>query len=293
MFKSIRVAGVLATPLLLGACGLPVGVQIASLIADGISVLTTDKTLTDHGISAVTQQDCALWRGVEGDNICRESDTDDTVKTALADAGADASPVLDARGDLPLAEGDKPTAELPPQSVAPPTAAPATTPTAPQPILISEKRVVVPAPRKPTGADGLSPPPLDEDKMILGAPKSPRAPAEPMQLASLKARPAMAAIVPAKATGGNGERPKRTYFIVASYHRQADAERFSGKHAALKASVLQGTAKGRTVYRVAVGPVADGARTQTRRDLKRSGFKDTWKLTLRTPRVVTELASAD
>jgi len=288
MFKSIRVAGALAAPLLLGACGLPVGVQIASLIADGISVLTTDKTLTDHGISAVTQQDCALWRGVEGDTICRESDTDDTVKTALADAGADASPILDAQGDLPLAEGDKPTAELPPE----PAAAPAP-PAAPKPILVSEKRVVVPAPRKPTGADDLSPPPLDEDKMILGAPKSPRAPAEPMQLASLKARPATAAIMPAKAAGGIGERPKRTYFIVASYHRQADAERFSGNHAALKASVLQGTAKGRTVYRVAVGPVADGARTRTRRDLKRSGFKDTWKLTLRTPRVVTELASAD
>ena len=273
MLKTIRVAGALAAPLLLGACGLPVGVQIASLIADGISVLTTDKTLTDHGISAVTQQDCALWRGVEGDDICRESDTNDTVKTALADA----SPAMDAKGDLPLAKGDVLTAELP----LPPSAAP----TSPKPILVSEKRVVVPAPRKPTGTNNPAPPPLDEDKMILGAPNKPQAPARPMQLASLKAQPANAT-----ATAGHSA---RTYFIVASYYRQADAERFSGKHAALKASVLQGTAKGRTVYRVAVGPIAEGARTRTRRDLKRSGYKDTWKLTLKAPRVVTELASLD
>ena len=72
-------AAVLA-PLVLGGCGLPIGVQIASMFADGISLLTTDKTLIDHGISAITDQDCIVWRGVKGEEVCQDKafDPEDT-----------------------------------------------------------------------------------------------------------------------------------------------------------------------------------------------------------------------
>ena len=39
---------------------------------DGISYLTTQKSLTDHGLSVVSQKDCALWRGVTEGQICRD-----------------------------------------------------------------------------------------------------------------------------------------------------------------------------------------------------------------------------
>ncbi|MBT3359130.1 MAG: hypothetical protein HN403_05830 [Rhodospirillales bacterium] len=66
-----RFLAIFALPLLLGGCALPVGLQVASLVADGISFVATDKALTDHGISIVTKKDCAMWRGLKGDDICR------------------------------------------------------------------------------------------------------------------------------------------------------------------------------------------------------------------------------
>jgi hypothetical protein len=58
--------------LFLSACVLPPSVQIASWVADGVSYIITQKSLTDHGISFITQRDCALWRGIKGEAICRD-----------------------------------------------------------------------------------------------------------------------------------------------------------------------------------------------------------------------------
>ena len=65
MSNAYRFAGAVAAPLLIAGCGMPIGVQIASFLADTVSVITTDKTLTDHGISSITKKDCALWRTIE------------------------------------------------------------------------------------------------------------------------------------------------------------------------------------------------------------------------------------
>lgn len=60
-----------AVLLLLTGCGLPPAVTVASYVADGVSYLTTGKTVTDHGISAATGQDCAvIGHLIEGKPIC-------------------------------------------------------------------------------------------------------------------------------------------------------------------------------------------------------------------------------
>jgi len=41
-------------------------------VFDGLSFAITDKTITDHGISAVTGKDCALTRILMKDRICLE-----------------------------------------------------------------------------------------------------------------------------------------------------------------------------------------------------------------------------
>jgi len=69
-----RVIAAVIGGLLLGGCALPVPVQVVSWALDGFSLLTTKKSLTDHGISALAQQDCALWRGVTEGSVCREDD---------------------------------------------------------------------------------------------------------------------------------------------------------------------------------------------------------------------------
>lgn len=57
--------------LLLGGCGLPMALQLASLAVDGAAVVSTGKTTTDHAISAVAEKDCALFRKLSGEDICQ------------------------------------------------------------------------------------------------------------------------------------------------------------------------------------------------------------------------------
>ncbi len=82
--NSLSTICLLLAPLVLGGCSLlPVSFQVASFALDGISLVTTQKSLTDHGLSAVAQKDCALWRGVTGEGICQEEiDTSTTAEKA-------------------------------------------------------------------------------------------------------------------------------------------------------------------------------------------------------------------
>jgi len=76
--------------LLLGGCALPVPIQIASWALDGISYLATEKSVADHGLSMVAQQDCAVLRGLlsEGE-FCRDIKDSTTV---VVDNGSGKSP---------------------------------------------------------------------------------------------------------------------------------------------------------------------------------------------------------
>ena len=56
---------------LLGGYGLPIAFQIASLAVDGIALASTGKTTTDHAVFTVTSKDCALFRGLKGEEVCR------------------------------------------------------------------------------------------------------------------------------------------------------------------------------------------------------------------------------
>jgi hypothetical protein len=56
---------------LLSGCGLPPAVMIASYAADGVSYVATGKSVSDHGISAATGRDCAVWRIIKGEPICK------------------------------------------------------------------------------------------------------------------------------------------------------------------------------------------------------------------------------
>ena len=77
----LRLAAALGLLALAGGCALPPAVAIASYAIDVGSFVATGKTATDHGISLVAQEDCALMRVFEGP-ICQE-DPD----YQLADAG--------------------------------------------------------------------------------------------------------------------------------------------------------------------------------------------------------------
>ena len=52
-------------------CSLPAGVSAVSWAIDGASYITTKKSLTDHGLSFLAGQDCALYRFVTGNDVCQ------------------------------------------------------------------------------------------------------------------------------------------------------------------------------------------------------------------------------
>jgi len=60
----------LLSVLFLSGCALPPAVSVASFVADGVSYVLTGKNTTDHAISAVVGQDCALIRVVRDKPIC-------------------------------------------------------------------------------------------------------------------------------------------------------------------------------------------------------------------------------
>ncbi len=59
-------------PFLLGGCGIPLGIAIASYAADGALLIATDKTSTDHLLSMSSGKDCAMWRVIKGREVCVE-----------------------------------------------------------------------------------------------------------------------------------------------------------------------------------------------------------------------------
>lgn len=319
MSSTIRIAGALLAPLALGACGLPIGVQIASLFADGVSYLTTDKSLTDHGISAVTGEDCALWRGVEGANICHEPASDKEAETIVAALGKPKAPtsapvMTAARGDADLpTEVFAEAPEAPPAKpnvialnerqpkpvakIAPPAATNAMIlgtdlPPPPQPAQV--RRVIetapLPAPAtKPKAtvkmAEALPLPPPPAPQAAKSEPQRPIKLTQPkLERASVK----LPAKAPAKQTVSAG---KATYYVIASYRRAADAAKFANRNAKTQAQVIEGTAGGRQVYRVAVGPIDRKDSRAVKARLKQAGFKDTWRLTLNSAPVETEVAT--
>jgi hypothetical protein len=61
----------LSLPLLLSGCLSPAA-TVVSFAADGASYAATGKTITDHGASFVTAQDCASWHFFVGRAVCED-----------------------------------------------------------------------------------------------------------------------------------------------------------------------------------------------------------------------------
>ena len=66
---------VVVAPLALSACGGPIELTVAKLAGDLISYVTTGKSTTDHAVSFVAEQDCALHRPLLDEDICKDHET--------------------------------------------------------------------------------------------------------------------------------------------------------------------------------------------------------------------------
>ncbi len=62
MRRTLPFCSIICFSFLLGGCSLPASVSAVSWAIDGASYVTTKKSLTDHGLSLIAGQDCALHR---------------------------------------------------------------------------------------------------------------------------------------------------------------------------------------------------------------------------------------
>lgn len=241
----------------LGACALPVPVQIASWALDGISLLTTKKSIADHGISIVTRKDCALWRGVTGGEICVDN-TDDAGTVLLASA------------ESPLAPEPGPVLVT---SITPNQTATR------QAVTRSAKAVVT--------VEQLA----DFDTASGGVAEKPARPAarrvekqrlpvvEPVEMMSaLDARnDGERLLIPGRRVWSD-DRNANLYYVIGSFSRRANARTFVRSNTELGPAVMASRLDGKEIYRVAVGPFVGGQKVEVRRKIKKSGVKDAWAI---------------
>lgn len=266
-----------ASALLLGGCALPLPVQIASWALDGLSMLTTEKTITDHGVSLVAQKDCALWRGLVEGAVCRDSDAVTTI--ALVDIAP--SPAADPPPDVVRRAGamalvDDRAAHLaafetaagaPVEAVPAPAASENASPAPPANWQATVERlmdalpVAFPMNDLAIDDDALAVAPSWDDPVVL----------EDMALADTPAVPAAEAIAAAPA-------PDQVYYVVGSFVERANALAFAARYADLRPTVLSARLDGQPMHRVAVGPFAPAERTPMRARLAGRGLADAWAI---------------
>ena len=112
-----------AVLVLAGGCALPVPLQIASWAASGFSYAATGKSLSDHAVSAVTHEDCALHRIALGKDICVPIETDGTALAKNSPASKASEPTNRLRDSM-IALAESSDNDLQPASKDPGTAKP-------------------------------------------------------------------------------------------------------------------------------------------------------------------------
>ena len=71
-YLNILLAATLASMPFLGSGCAPVGVVIASYVADGALLVGTNKSGSDHIVSMASKRDCAAWRTIKGQAVCKD-----------------------------------------------------------------------------------------------------------------------------------------------------------------------------------------------------------------------------
>lgn len=101
----LKRALILVAPLLVAGCALPLPVRVASWAIDGVSYMTTRKSITDHGISLVMERDCAVWRMVTDRRVCDETAPDVVVASSGAESEESAEEDLSTLAEFETSAG--------------------------------------------------------------------------------------------------------------------------------------------------------------------------------------------
>lgn len=248
-----RSAAVVAVPILLGGCALPLPVKIASWAIDGISYVATQKSVTDHGISLAMEKDCALLRGVTEGQVCREGEPEIAVALAKLKERADADEA--AR----IAEADRVGEDLPEDMVLElADFESASGPDQAEPTAAEQSVAQAPVSEAP-GVE--APAPVIAEAVVARSVEETTPAADAIERRS---------VAVAMAEGAN------LFYVIGSFSSQANAQRLASRHDALAPSVMPIRIKKRHVYRVLVGPYRKDEMRDAGRRLNSAGVRHAW-----------------
>jgi len=279
-----RFAALGASVLLLGGCALPLPVQIASWALDGISYLATEKTVADHGLSMVAQQDCAVLRGLlsEGE-FCRDFEDSTTIlvdngsgkstsgyrKGLVEDDGTEVASLneIESLVDFETASGGENGDDKAGAGAAivrydadfSPIYESLDLVEYPREISVIEKPAAeASAPDEFAFSFQLA---IDERQMQASA-KAAKEIAEMAEQADSKV----------------GEPAVGLYFVIGSFRQHKNALDLRQQFRALAPTVLSAKLKYSTVYRVVVGPFGQRDAKQVHRSIFKAGISDSWSI---------------
>lgn len=263
---------VLLLPFLLAACvGLPPQLALVTQAADGVSYVFTGKSGTDHLFSAAMEKDCALYRAVRGEAICKAKKGNSGFEQALGQV----------EGGHPGAAVDRPIGHdeivaldpvLLPQEMA--GLAPALGGAARAPQTLATGPSAFADPKRLMSASAQSSPVLRPD-----AAKSVSVPASVRE----KVSPALA--VKPNASAPKAPQPKTTrtprsrssyYVVVGTYRNWVTALENAGRQSHGVASVVTAHENGGKTHRVLIGPFDRHGAQDTRRLVGGEGYRSAW-----------------
>ena len=212
-----------------GCVAIPAGISAASLAFDGLSYTATGKAPHDHALSAVTGEDCAVWRVVNEKPVCAEPKGTGAREIAYGpqnngSALAFAPPAMTPIGVSPTPTPEKATeAEIATETLPPLAPAP-------------QVAAIAPAAPLPTQ------PMVTAQPIRASNPPRATVPAEARTVA-----PAHAPMPVAAAANG-----RKVLVVLGSFQ---DSERAAAASASAKGTrVMAVTVDGRKMYRVVAGP---------------------------------------
>ena len=259
MNKKATVGLLSVSVLLITGCAVPVPFQVASWALDGISYVMTEKSMTDHGLSAVAQKDCAVWRGVTAGELCRE--WQDGSGILMVDKSAT---------DLPGATaGFKPRARLDILTR--------------DPKLGDSQRsgdqMMNLVTDSGSGTEPVSATNLAQPVRNFAAPTPSLLLRKSIALSTKQKRSGPKALsVSMTRVGARSEPASGLYFVIGSFRKFGSARALASRHGVLVPAVLMAKLDGGPVYRVVVGPAVSGREKYLHRRISEMGLRDTWAI---------------
>lgn len=260
-------------PLFLTGCGLPPLVTAISYALDGISFVSTGKSVTDHAISIVVNKDCALWRAVKNELVCRDYENGERgILIAFADTLGNG--VLEANPEIVDAEEAPEIAansldQKPRQQIA--SADPIVMPGNMLDLLPALEGVVAVA--APLGVDAVDFSPRFSSRQVAAESARNNAVEETVP-ESDQWKPVLT--VAPHLAAATSKSMRRTVLVVGSFTNKINARRAAVNLKPLRAVVVPAQIREKTYYRVVTGPFPPAGLNGRKAALQAAGLADVW-----------------